>query len=165
MRLWCSSANSDLGVVVIFWSEVFLVQYLSSSVFQFSSVAQSCLTVYDPMNCSNPGLPVHHQLPKFTQTHVHWVGDAISHLILCRPLLLLPPIPPSIRVFSNESTLRMMCHWGTLNVLKKWSSHHSQQKSLKCTTWIQFQKWQNDLCLFPRQTIQYHSNPSLCPNQ
>ena len=59
------------------------------------------------MNCSMPGLPVHHQLPEFTQTQVHRVGDASSHLILGRPLLLLPPIPPSIRVFSNESTLRM----------------------------------------------------------
>ena len=56
------------------------------------------------MNCSTPGLPLHHQLLEFTQTHVHWVGDAIepSH-----PLFLLLPIPPSIRVFSNESTLRM----------------------------------------------------------
>ena len=66
-----------------------------------------------PMNCSMPGLPVHHQLPDFTQTHVQRVSDAIesvmpsSHLILCRPLLLLPPIPPSIRVFSSESALRM----------------------------------------------------------
>ena len=60
-----------------------------------------------PQNCSTPGLPVHHQLPEFTQTHVHWVRDATSYLILCCPLFLLPPIPPSIRVFSNESTLRM----------------------------------------------------------
>ena len=59
------------------------------------------------MICSTPGLPVHHQFQKFTQTHVHRVGDASSHLILCRPLLLLPPIPPSIRVFSNESGLRI----------------------------------------------------------
>ena len=70
---------------------------------QFSSVPQSCLTLCDPMNRSTPGLPVHHQLPEFTQTYVHRVSDAISHLIL----LLLPPIPPSIRVFSNESTLPM----------------------------------------------------------
>ena len=75
--------------------------------FQFSSVAQSCLTLCDPMDHSTPGLPVHHQLPEFTQIHVHRVGDAIQHLILCHPLLFLPPIPPSIRVFSNESTLRM----------------------------------------------------------
>ena len=59
------------------------------------------------MNCSMPGLPVHHQFLEFTQTHVHYVCDAIqlSHP-LC-PLLLLPPIPPRIRVFSSESTLHM----------------------------------------------------------
>ena len=45
---------------------------------QFSSFAQSCLSLCDPMNCSMPGLPVHHQLPEFTQTHVHRVGDAIQ---------------------------------------------------------------------------------------
>ena len=72
---------------------------LQPSPAQCSSVAQSCPTLCDPMNCSTPGFPVHHQLPEFTQTHVH--------LILCRLLLPLPPIPPSIRVFSNESTLLM----------------------------------------------------------
>ena len=74
---------------------------------QFSSVTQSCLTLCDPMNYSTPGLPVHHQLPEFTQTQSIESGMPSSHLILCRPLLLLTPIPPSIRVFSNESTLRM----------------------------------------------------------
>ena len=49
---------------------------------QFSSVAQSCLTLCDPMNCSTAGLPVHHQLPEFTQTHVHRVGDAISSSVV-----------------------------------------------------------------------------------
>ena len=74
---------------------------------QFSSVAQSCLTLCDPMNHSTPGLPVHHQLPEFTQTHAHRVGDAIQPSHPLSSLLLLLPIPPSIRVFSNESTLRM----------------------------------------------------------
>ena len=59
------------------------------------------------MNRSTPGLPVHHQFLEFTQTHVYQSVMPSSHLILCRPLLLLPPIPPSIRVFSNESTLHM----------------------------------------------------------
>ena len=58
------------------------------------------------MNCSTPGLPVHHQLPEFTQIHIKSVMPS-SHLILRCPLLLLPPIPPSIRVFTNESTLHM----------------------------------------------------------
>ena len=80
--------------------------YALSSV-QFSSVAQSCPTLSNPMNRSTPGLSVHHQLPEFTHTHIHQVSDAIQPLILGRPLLLLPPIPPSIRVFSNESTLCM----------------------------------------------------------
>ena len=59
------------------------------------------------MNRSTPGLPVYHQLPESTQTHVHWVSDAIQPSHPLSPLLLLPPIPPSIRVFSNESTLCM----------------------------------------------------------
>ena len=59
------------------------------------------------MNFSTRGLPVHHQFPEFTQTHVHRAVMPSSHLILCCPLLLLPLIPPSIRVFSNESTLRI----------------------------------------------------------
>ena len=69
------------------------------------SVAKSYLTLCDPMNRSMPGLPVLHHLPQFAQTHVHWVDDVSSHLVLCRPLLLPPSIFPSIRVFSNESAL------------------------------------------------------------
>ena len=74
---------------------------------QFSSVTQSCLTLCDPMNCSTPGLPVPHQLPEFTHTNIHWTVKPSSHLILRCRLLLLPPIPPSIRDFSKESTLLM----------------------------------------------------------
>ncbi|XDA87397.1 hypothetical protein R6Z07F_017093 [Ovis aries] len=57
---------------------VLAFQELTLSVSQFSSVAQSCPTLCDPMNCSTPGLPVHHQLPEFTQTQVHRVSDAIQ---------------------------------------------------------------------------------------
>ena len=70
-----------------------------------SSVVQLCPTLCESMDCSMPGLPVHHQLLELAQTHVHRVGDAIHHLILCYPLLLLPSIFPSIRVFSRESVL------------------------------------------------------------
>ena len=88
--------------------------------FQFSSVAQSCPTLCDPMK-GGSGLPVHHQLSEFTQTHAHQVGDAIQHLILCRPLLLLPPIPLSIRVFSSESALHM-----------RWPKSHPNSNMGKC---------------------------------
>ena len=74
---------------------------------QFSSVSQSCPTLCDPMNHSMPGLPVHHQLPEFFKLMSIESVMPSSHLILCHPLLLLPPNPPSIRVSSNESTLRM----------------------------------------------------------
>ena len=74
---------------------------------QFSSVTQSCLILCDPMNCSTPGLPVHHQLPEFTQPVSIESVMPSNHLILCCPLLLLPSIFPNIRVFSNESALRI----------------------------------------------------------
>ena len=77
---------------------------------QFSSVhlvAHSCRTLCDPMNRSTPGLPVHHQFPEFTQTHVHQVSDAIQPSHPLSSPSPPPPIPPNIRVFSNESTLRM----------------------------------------------------------
>ena len=69
---------------------------------QFSSVTQSCLTAYNPMNCSMPGLPVHHQLVSIESMMPS------NHLIFCHPLLLPPSIFPSIRVFSSELVLHIM---------------------------------------------------------
>ena len=65
---------------------------------QFRSIAKSCLTLCDPMNCTTPWLPVHHQLPEFTQTHVHWVADAIqpSHF-------LSSPSPPALNPSQHQS--------------------------------------------------------------
>ena len=74
---------------------------------QFSSSTQSCPTLCDPMDCGTPGLTVHHQLPESPK---HMSIESVmpsSHLILCHPLLLLPSIFPNIRVFSNESALRI----------------------------------------------------------
>ena len=75
---------------------------------QFSSVTQSCLTLCDLMNCSMPGLPVHHQLPEFTQTHVHWVSDAIqpSHP-------LSSPSPPAPDTSQNQGLFQWVnSAWG-----------------------------------------------------
>ena len=71
------------------------------------SATKSCSTLCDPMDCSMSGSPVLHHLPEFAQIHVHWSVMLSNHLILCRPLLLLPSIFPSIRVFSNESVLHI----------------------------------------------------------
>ena len=71
--------------------------------FQFSSAAQSRPTLCDPMDCSMPGLPVHHQLPEFTQTHVHWVGDTIqpSHP-------LLSPSPPVLNLSQHQALFKLV---------------------------------------------------------
>ena len=66
--------------------------------YQFSSVPQSCLTFWDPMNRTTPGLPVHHQLPEFTQTHIHWVSDAIQP-----SYSLSSPSPPAPNPSQHQS--------------------------------------------------------------
>ena len=102
---WPAARLRALCVAVCAWDllkEVTII-FIESE----SEVDQSCPTLCDPMNRSTPGLLVHHQLLEFTHTHVHRVGDAIQPSHLCHPLLLLPSIFPSIRVFSNESALRI----------------------------------------------------------
>ena len=92
---------------------------------QFSSVAQLCPTLCEPMNCSTPGLPVHHQLPKFTQTHIHWIRDAIqpSHP------LLSPSLPAP-----NPSQHQSLFQWvnssnEVAKVLEFKLQHHSLQRN------------------------------------
>ena len=121
--------------------------------FQFSLVAQSCQTLCDPMNRSTPGFPVHHQLPEFKLMSIQSVMPS-SHLILCRPLLLLPPIPPSIRVFSNESTLHM--RWP-----KYWSLSFSISPSNEQPELISFRMDWLDLLAVQgtlKSLLQHHSS-------
>ena len=205
---------------------------------QFSSVAQSYLTLCDPMNCSRLGLPVHHQLLEFTQTRVPWVGDAIqpshpllffssrllwlfggllwfhtnfqfssvqslssvwlfatpwiaahqaslsitnswsspklvciesvvpsSHLILCRPLLLLPPIPPCIRVFS----MIQLFAWGGqstgVSALASFLPKNTQGWSpLEWTCWISLQS-KGLSRVFSNTTVQKHQFFGAQPSQ
>ena len=84
--------------------------FIRNFVIELLSLVQLC----NPVDHSTLGLPVHLQLPEFTQSQVHRVGNAIQHIILCHLLLLLPSIFPSIRVFSNESALyiRWPKYWG-----------------------------------------------------
>ena len=101
-----------------------------SAAVQFSSVAQSCPTLCDPMDCSTPGFPVYHQLRSLLKlVSVESVMPS-NHLILCRPLLLSPSIFPSIRVFSNESFL---IRWP-----KDWSFRFSISPSKEYSVLISF---------------------------
>ena len=118
-RVQCCKEQYCIGT----WKVRSMNQGKFSSV-QFSSVAQSCLTLCDPMECSTPGLPVYHQLPELTQTHVHWVVDAIqpSHP-------LSSPSPP---------TLNLSQHRG----LFKWvSSSHQVAKVLEFQLQHQSYQW------------------------
>ena len=122
---WRSSKNSAQ-----LWIKILIVVVRFTSVFigsvQFSSVTLSCPTLCDPMNCSTPGLPVYHQLLESTQTHIHWVGDAIQ--------LFHPLSSPSPLAFNLSQ------HQGLL----KWvSSSHQVAKVLECQ--LQHQSCQ---CIF-----------------
>ena len=120
------------------FKKCFLNGFKTDSV-QFSSVAQSCPTLCNPMDHSTPGLPVHHQLLELPKLMSIELVMPSSHLILCCPLLLLPPIPPSIRVFSNESTLRM--RWP-----KYWSfSLYHYMQNLKNNTNKSINRTETDL--------------------
>ena len=93
------------AMILVFWMLSFEADFFTSV--QFSSVTQLCPTLCDPMNHSTPGLPVHHQLSEFTQTHVNRVGDAIQPSHPLSSPSPPAPNPSSIRVFSNESTFHM----------------------------------------------------------
>ena len=118
---------------------------------QFSLVAQSCLTLCDPMDCSTPGLPFHHQFPELTQTHESVVPS--NCLILCRPLLLLPSIFSSIRIFSNEAALRTRWpeYWSfSFSIIS--SKEHSRLISFRMD-WLALLAVQGTL-----KSLQHHSS-------
>ena len=101
---------------------------------------QSCLSLCYRMDCSTPGFPVHHQLPELAQSHVHPVSDVIQPFIPCLPLLLLPSIVPSIRVFSNESALTIWWpeYWSSSFSISP-SNEYSGLISFRKTGWISLQ--------------------------
>ena len=122
--------------------------------YQFSSVTQSCLTLCDPMNRSTPGLPVYHQLPEFTQTHVHRVCDAIQQ---SHPRL--SPSPPA----PNPSQHQSLFQWSTLRMRwpKYWSFSFSIIPSKEHPGLISFRMDWLDLLAVPgtlKSLLQHHSS-------
>ena len=128
-----------------------------SNILQFSSVSQLCLTLCNPMNRSMPGLPVHHQLPGSPKLMSIKSVMPSSHLILCHPFLLLTPIPPSIRVFSNESTLcvRWPKYWSFSFSISP-SNEHPGLISFRMD-WLDFLAVQGIL----KSLFQHHSSKAL----
>ena len=118
--------------------------YFSPCIYKCScccSVAQSCPTLCDLMDYSMPGFPFLHYLSEFAQTHIHWVSDAIQPSNPLQPLLLLPSIFPSIRVFSNESAFPI--RWP-----KYWSFNFSISSSSEYSGFISFRiDWLNLLAV------------------
>ena len=122
--------------------------------FQFSSVAQSCPILCDPMNHSRPGLPVYHQLPESTRPMSIELMMPSNRLILCRPLLLLPSIFPRITVFPNESALhiRWPKYWSfSFNISP--SNEHSGLISIRMY-WLGLLAIQRTL----KSLLQHHSS-------
>ena len=121
---------------------------------QFSSVTHSCPTLCNPMDCSTPGLSVHHQLQEFTKLMSIKSVMPSNHLLLCCPLLLLPSIFPSIRVFSSESVLRI--RWP-----KYWSFSFSISPSNEYSGLISFRMDWLDLLAVQgtrKSLLQHHSS-------
>ena len=107
-------AGSPNPLHILHHTHLFCLAAFTLSSVQFSSVAQSCPTLWDPRDCNTPGLPVHHQHQKFTQTHVHWVGDAIQ---TSHPLS--SPTPPA----PNPSQHQGLFQWVTPRI--RWPKYWS----------------------------------------
>ena len=127
---------------------------LSEPPVQFSSVTQLCPSLCDPMNYSTPGLPVHYQLPELSKPMSIELVMPSNHLILCHPLLLLPSIFPSVRVFSSESALciRWPKYWSFSFSISP-SNEHSGLISFRID-WLDFLAVQGTL----KSLLQHHSS-------
>ena len=146
------SSSLDLGIK-------YKHNFLNKKTQRYASVQFSRSIMSDSLQLhglQQPGFPVHHQLPEFTQIHVHWVNDAIQHFILCRPLLLLPSIFPNIRDFSTESALciRWPKYWSFSFSISP-SNEYSGLISLGWTGWISLQS-KGLSRVFSNTTVQKH---------
>ena len=137
---------------MFYWYNIWV--YIHIDIYQFSSVAQLCLTLCDPVNSSTPGLPVHHQLLEFTQTQVHWVGDAIqpSHP-------LSSPSPPALNLSQHQDLFKWVhC---SHQVAKYWSFSFNISPSNEHPGLISFRMdWLDHLAVQGalKSLLQHHSS-------
>ena len=136
---------------------------------QFSSVTQSCPTLRNPMNCSTPGLPVHHQLPEFTKTNVHWVSDTIQSVILSSHLILVVPFSSCLQSLPASESLPMsqLFEWGGQSTGVSASASvlpmNTQDWSLGWTGWTSLQS-KGLSRVFSNTTVQKHQFFSAQPS-
>ena len=143
-------------MIVLFVLLLFEVWYilcrLQNPSVQFSSVIQLCPTLCDLMNCSMPGLPVHHQLPKSSQTHVHWVGEAIQP-----SLPLSSPSPPALNLSQHQGLFKWISSLHQVAKVLEFQLQHQpfQWIPFQWTGWISLQskKLSRD---FSNTTVQKH---------
>ena len=134
-----------------------ILNYLLSY-FQFSSVAQLCPILCDPMDCRMSSFPVHHKLLKLALTHVHRVGDAIQQLILCSPRCLLPSVIPNISFFFNEPVLWI--RWP-----KYWSFSFSTSPSIEYSGLLFLLGWTGLISLQSKGLSRVFSNTTVQKHQ
>ena len=131
-----------------------LIHYHSWKLQQFSSVqSQSCPTLCDPTDCSMPGFPVHHQLPEFTQTHVHWVGDAIqpSHP-------LSSPSPPAFNLSQHQGLFQWVSSSHQVAKVLEFQLQHQSFQWIFRTDWTGWTSLQSKRLsrVFSNTTVQKH---------
>ena len=147
MKQWTDSKLGKEYVKAVYFHPAYLT-YMQS---QFSSVTHSCPTFCNPIDCSMTGFPIYHQLPEFSQTYIHQVGDAIQPSICCCLLLRLPG---GIRVFSSESVL-------CIRRPEDWSFSFSISPSNEYSGLISFSMDRLDLLAVQgtlKSLLQYHSS-------
>ena len=156
LKLSISPGDYEFSLLHFTFQSDFICSLSSNISVQFSSVAQSCPTLWDPMNRSTPGLPVHHQLPGFTQAHIHRVRDAIqpSHP-------WSSPSPPALKPSQHQSfTMSQLFAWGGQSIgvsaLASFLPKNTQDWSpLGWSAWIYLQS-KGFLRVFSNTTVQKH---------
>ena len=131
--VWRLRSSSNKGVLSDFFRRILVrMRTLTFSSVQFSSVTQSCPTLCNPMDCSTPGFPVHHQLPDLAQTHAHWVGDAIqlSHS-------LSSPPPPAFNLSQHQGLFKWVSSSNQLAKVLEFQLQHQSFQWIFRTDFLQ----------------------------